>query len=879
MAAAPPPGPPSLFPRTVSFQPNGGVELDAVSKYDIDEDDDNLSIGPLAPRHNGGMVVAWLEPDSTAAAASLMIGDRILTVQGHESTELDMSEISALISGSSGQKLHLTVIHSPKLATLLYKQVKKRKKKSKNKSKNSQQSSTITLAPGNEQISNQSDPGVPSIPVPPPAPSLHSPSPTIPAIDPSIHSPATTVTGNISTTTIQRTSLPEPPIAESPPEAEDNDDAQSVESADDDHLKPFSWRESGIGQAEAIERMKLRREQLLSYDLSTESGERLIEWNALIVDLDLALRIVLGVEPKVPESRPGPQGPQFASTAVNTDPVPAFQIGLSLNRESDEKGSSEVEHLQSVNAKLVSRVEDLWSCLEVFKADDLANTHIRMREELRAKEEEIGKLRKEAENNLADANSVIKQLKLKLARRTSIAVEKVQELVDAMEEKDTAIKVLSAHVSRANSRSASPMLVSSTRQSTGQIDKLNVDEDGTDEEDESSSISSHDHSGKETDPVSKSKIFNDPMNQTSMNSTNIGKGKPGDAVGNESNKGVTLERIPSPLHEEHSSIPASEGQSTDLNFQDAASGVCSDTSETIKSNQEFEEAVGNISANSEAEASDEIIKADQESEAAAEEPQSQSSTDLISSEASIISAIPTEKLYTSTENGELKYSDDESDNNERELNRDHASNPTNQLIQESSSVPLLNESSEKPPVMKSNSHDVNSNANDQFRDLRKRLDEMERTYVKEALQDWTDENPGVDPETSEDWKDEMTCVLEEFQEDVRLPAEAELLAKLSNVPKNQTVVKPIIVHKPKIHSIAKPASPINVSTSVASAVKPSKPNNSAAIISKKSETQVDSSNATVVTAENVHQPENLVAKYFRKRVDSDDEEEEEDDWD
>ena len=44
----------------------------------------------------------------------------------------------------------------------------------------------------------------------------------------------------------------------------------------------------------------------------------------------------------------------------------------------------------------------------------------------------------------------------------------------------------------------------------------------------------------------------------------------------------------------------------------------------------------------------------------------------------------------------------------------------------------------------------------------KRLDELEKQYVADALEDWLDENPGDDPATSVGWKVEREMVLQEF---------------------------------------------------------------------------------------------------------------------
>ena len=46
--------------------------------------------------------------------------------------------------------------------------------------------------------------------------------------------------------------------------------------------------------------------------------------------------------------------------------------------------------------------------------------------------------------------------------------------------------------------------------------------------------------------------------------------------------------------------------------------------------------------------------------------------------------------------------------------------------------------------------------------LLKRLEELEKQYIADALEDWLDENPGDDPATSVGWKVEREMVLEEF---------------------------------------------------------------------------------------------------------------------
>ena len=47
-----------------------------------------------------GAVVAWVEPESSAQKAGLLIGDRILTVQGKETTGLELNAVLDLIAVS-----------------------------------------------------------------------------------------------------------------------------------------------------------------------------------------------------------------------------------------------------------------------------------------------------------------------------------------------------------------------------------------------------------------------------------------------------------------------------------------------------------------------------------------------------------------------------------------------------------------------------------------------------------------------------------------------------------------------------------------------------------------------------------------------------------
>lgn len=87
--------------------------------------------------------------------------------------------------------------------------------------------------------------------------------------------------------------------------------------------------------------------------------------------------------------------------------------------------------------------------------------------------------------------------------------------------------------------------------------------------------------------------------------------------------------------------------------------------------------------------------------------------------------------------------------------------------------------------------------------VKARLDELEAQYIADALEDWMEENPGVDPDTSEDWAAEKELVLEEFTETVRAqatPVSTPAKSSKPPTPSNPKVapVKPTVSPKPAV---------------------------------------------------------------------------------
>jgi hypothetical protein len=155
---------------------------------------------------------------------------------------------------------------------------------------------------------------------------------------------------------------------------------------------PFTWRAAGLTAVQKSDLLAQRREELLSVDLSSDPTLR-EEWQCLIVDRDAMLKREFIREYGAAPGARGGGGRRSGGPARATSPVPAAAAtsrspgsGSSDPRRrvasalSDEEGGDEgTASLVAENASLQKRVDELWAVIGLFKQDGMAEKLLEMK--------------------------------------------------------------------------------------------------------------------------------------------------------------------------------------------------------------------------------------------------------------------------------------------------------------------------------------------------------------------------------------------------------------------------------------------------------------------------------------------------------------------
>eukprot|EP00035_Acanthoeca_spectabilis_P020912 m.435245 g.435245 ORF g.435245 m.435245 type:complete len:1011 (+) comp17828_c0_seq1:84-3116(+) len=441
MVMARPPSPPPLFPRTVTFETASlareglGFALEVASKLGhLPLTGTAPSYGPLASRfvQPTGLVVVRTQKGSPAAAAGLLIGDRIALVNGQSLDGLPPTQAAQLVTKRSTAEV--VVLHDPQLATALI------------------QCDANGIDPLPESVAAQTV--------------YEDPSSTR-AEDRSASPRAADVTPAVSVATASPAAATQtPPPTQSSPQL----------------MAPFAWNAQGLTRDQAEFAMARRREELLNLDLSTDTALQ-GEWQSLIAARNtLLMRDYRSIRHAAPPRNtlpsPLPKATPNGHAADGTATI-----------ETEDEFENYSDKLVSENETLKTRVKELWAVIGLFKADRLAEKLIELQQKLdaarvavsaegvadlradladaQARVHELEETVAEQDESLESAVEHNERLRAKLAQRTERALEKFANMQRELDSKDAEIARLQKAVADARTKvSASVAVVAESLEST-----------------------------------------------------------------------------------------------------------------------------------------------------------------------------------------------------------------------------------------------------------------------------------------------------------------------------------------------------------------------------------------------------------------------------
>lgn len=271
------------------------------------------SYGPLASRfvQPTGLVVVRTQKGSPAAAAGLLIGDRIALVNGQSLDGMPPTQAAQLVTKRSTAEV--VVLHDPQLATALI------------------QCDANGIGPLPESVAAQTV--------------YEDPSSTR-AEDRSASPRAADVTPAVSVATAS------PPAAtQTPPPTQSSPQL----------MAPFAWNAQGLTRDQAEFAMARRREELLTLDLSTDTALQ-GEWQSLIAARNtLLMRDYRSIRHAAPPRNTLPSPPPKATPNGHAADGTA-------TIETEDEFENYSDKLVSENETLKTRVKELWAVIGLFKA-------------------------------------------------------------------------------------------------------------------------------------------------------------------------------------------------------------------------------------------------------------------------------------------------------------------------------------------------------------------------------------------------------------------------------------------------------------------------------------------------------------------------------